>query len=81
MKALDLLSTACDNIRERGHCEDSDKCPMKTYCIAGEYSDTSVAEIFDSTTESMWITFLEFADECLPADIDTEDPRYWRDNF
>ena len=72
VKALDLLSTACGNIQEKGQCE---YCPVKHVCLEGKYADTSLVEIADLVCGSRWAEFLEYADECLPsaevqADID-----------
>ena len=73
MKALDLLNTACENIRDRGQCHNGDTCPMRLYCIAGEYGTASISELFENTTAGTWIEFLRYADEYLVDDSALED--------
>ena len=71
-RVFDLLYTACENIRDDGQCGD---CPIKLYCLDGQYGGATVTETAEEITVGMWEDFLTYADESVPskevqADID-----------
>lgn len=61
--AFDLISMACENIRENDRCDD---CPMRHICV-NDYND-SVIDFADLVSESVWQDFIDYSDECLPSD-------------
>lgn len=74
LTALELLSTACDNIKENDQCG---LCPMRFMCLDGKYGgDMTMINYADIVSAGRWTDFLEYADECLPSEKLKEEMRY-----
>ena len=68
LEALNLISSACQNIQDKGQC---DNCPMQYVCMNGTYYGSegmSFIDYADLIPRSRWDEFLDYADECIPSD-------------
>ena len=63
-KAFDVITYACENIKEHSACG---YCPMKYLCLE---DNTSVVEIADLASASLWDEFLTYADNVTFTDED-----------
>lgn len=65
--ALDLIATACEEIKDHDRCED---CPLSHVCL--EDTSESFIDIADLISPLSWDEFLNYADNVTFKDEDLE---------
>lgn len=74
-RAIDLLFESCENIRDHDRC---DECPIRHICL--EDPEVSFVDIFESSHDTLWDEFLNYADNVTfrRADLDAQNADFLR---